>query len=103
MFSFFGFGYRRGFSVCFALLRSDLRLVLLRAFMRGIFFLSFLHLGIFRYFTQGFFFVPLCLYVFLYWERVGGGALAAGGSGGRIMVARGLSMMRHRMSIVVIT
>jgi len=42
-FLFSGFGYRRGFSVSFALSRSDLRLVLLlRAFMRGnFFFLSF--------------------------------------------------------------
>ena len=55
-FSFFGFGYRRGFSVCFALLRSDLRLVVLRAFMR-VFFLSFFpSFGDFPLFYTGVFF-----------------------------------------------
>jgi hypothetical protein len=82
-FSFFGFGYRWFFFVCFALLRSDLRLVLLlRAFMRGIFLAFF---GDFPAIFYGCFFLEGCLFL-LECSRErggeGGGTLAAGGSGG---------------------
>jgi len=87
-----GFGYTRVFSVCFALL-SDLRLVLLWAFMRGTYFFFFPSFRNFPLFLTG---VssrpPMPLRLFLL--REGGGAvalwrrMAAGG----IIVARGLSM-----------